>query len=109
MSEPLPPDGFDSIGEIEFASAQEGGAYAEAVALWHTPFALVLEFLAPTRPPQESSADPARLPPERIVSRVRLPIGLAFDLIRGVSAIMTGYEAEWGEIRRPEPRPRGAP
>ena len=109
MSEPLPPDGFDYLGEIEFASAQEGGAYAEAVALWHTPFALVLEFLAPTRPPQESPADAARLPPVGIVSRVRLPIGLAFDLIRGVSAIMTDYEAEWGDIRRPEPRRRGAP
>ncbi len=38
----------------------------------------------------------------RVVARIRIPVGLAFDLIRMVHATMARYEDEWGEIRRPE-------
>ena len=41
--------------------------------------------------------------PARIVARVRIPSGFAFDLIRMIHATMEVYEAEWGEIRPPEP------
>jgi len=42
--------------------------------------------------------------PARVVSRVRIPAALVFDLIQTIQARMGAYEAEWGEIQRPEPR-----
>ena len=109
MSAPVPPEDFTGADGFELLPELEGGAYAEGVALWHTPFTLVLDFLVPTFPPRDGQSGPEPVQPARVVARVRLPIGMAFELIRGVSAIMGDYEAEWGEIRRPEPRPRGEP
>jgi hypothetical protein len=69
------------------------------VSLWLTAFTIVFDFYVDTELPRPDSES---LQSRRIVSRVRLPIGLAFDLIRGVGGMMSGYEAEWGEIRRPD-------
>jgi hypothetical protein len=48
----------------------------------------------------ETSADP----PPLVVSRVRITVGLAFDVLRALNATMTLYEAAWGEIVRPRRR-----
>ena len=40
--------------------------------------------------------------PHTVVARVRLPVGLIFDIIKTINTDMTSYEATWGEIRRPE-------
>jgi hypothetical protein len=36
-----------------------------------------------------------------IGSRVRIPVGLVFDVLTGINIVMTNYERDFGEIRRP--------
>ena len=39
--------------------------------------------------------------PCRLVSRIKLPVTLVFDVIRILNATMTSYEDRYGEIHRP--------
>lgn len=87
----------------------EEGAYAHTVAVWHTAYDFTMDFavtqLAQPSDPEDSESPP--VVPARVVSRVRIPPTLVFDLIRTINASMESYEAEWGEIRSPEPRDEG--
>ena len=88
---------------------QEAGVYAETVAVWHTPYDFVIDFgsIQLAQPVNPEDPDSPFEVPARVVSRVRIPAGLVFDVIRTINARMTAYEAEWGEIRAPEPRQQG--
>jgi hypothetical protein len=90
---------------------QEAGVYAETVAVWHTPYDFVIDF-GSIQIAQPSDPDDPASPfevPARVVSRVRIPTGLVFDVIRTINARMEQYEAEWGEIRGPEFREGDTP
>ena len=39
----------------------------------------------------------------RVVSRVKIPVTVLFDVLRALNENMTRYEQVFGEIRRPEP------
>ena len=83
---------------------QEAGVYAHAYAIWHTAYDFILDFavtqLAQATDPEDPDA--GHVVPARVVARVRIPPGLVFDLIQTINERMTQYEAEWGEIARPE-------
>jgi hypothetical protein len=85
---------------------QEAGTFAETVAVWHTPYDFVIDFALVQLAQPSDPADPASPleVPARVVSRVRIPAGLVFDLIKTINARMDAYEAEWGPIRAPERR-----
>lgn len=83
---------------LAFAIGPDAGFYAEGVWIWHTPFTLVFDFYVRA---ESSNTEAVSVPSDRIVARVRLPIGLAFNLIRGASDIMSAYESEWGDIHVP--------
>jgi hypothetical protein len=82
---------------------QEEGVYAENMAIWHTPYGFVLDFgvyeLAQQVDPEDH--EKGYVTPIRVTARVRIPAGLAFDMIRLVNARMEAYEQQFGEIRRP--------
>lgn len=94
---------------IDLPAELEGGAYANVLAAWHSAYEFTLDFAStgPVRP--RDAADPAAgyEVPCRIVSRVKIPVALIFDVLRTLNEEMTKYESEFGEIRRPEQRPRG--
>jgi hypothetical protein len=77
--------------------------------VWHTPYDFIVDFAAIqlARPVDPGDPEPEIEIPARVVSRVRLPAGLVFDVIQTINARMEGYEREWGEIHRPEPREGG--
>jgi len=80
------------------------GAYANILSVWHTAYEFTLDF-AQTQPPQP--ADPANpeaggVVPCRIVSRVKIPVTIAFNVIRALNENMTQYEERFGEIKRPD-------
>jgi len=85
---------------------QEAGTYANTVAVWHTGYDFVIDFATfqLIQPVDPENPEAGAVVPARVVSRVRIPAGLVFDLIRTINARMESYEAEWGEIRAPEPR-----
>ena len=40
--------------------------------------------------------------PCRVVSRIKIPVTLIFDMLRTVNGIMTQYEDQFGPIKRVE-------
>ena len=91
---------------IELPDELQGGAYANVLAAWHSAYEFTLDFAStgPVRPRDTPDATPAFEVPCRIVSRVKIPVPLVFDVIRTLNEEMTKYEAEFGEIRRPQQR-----
>lgn len=76
------------------------------MAVWHTPYDFIIDFAAIqlAQPSDPADPDSPLEVPARVVSRVRIPTGLVFDVIRTINARMEAYEAEWGEITPPELR-----
>lgn len=87
----------------------EAGAYAHTIAVWHTAYDFTLDFAVTqfAQPSDPNDPDSPSVVPARVVVRVRMPPTLVFDVIRTINARMEAYEAEWGEIQRPEPREEG--
>ena len=81
------PDDF----EIRIPEYLEAGVYANSITVWHTRAEFTLDFLA--RPVDQAEPDVALA-----VSRVRVPTIFMFDLMRRLSADLTDYEREYGEI-----------
>ena len=94
---------------IDLPDALEGGVYANVLAAWHSAYEFTLDFAStgPVRPhltgPDSSEASGYEVPC-RIVSRIKIPVPLVFEVIRTLNEEMTKYEAEFGEIRRPQQR-----
>jgi hypothetical protein len=84
---------------LEIDPELEGGVYANLVSAWHTPYEFTLDFAAAQRPSLDDPEGSADL--WRVVSRVRIPVALVFDVIRELNETMTSYERKFGEIRRP--------
>lgn len=85
--------------EINLPDDLTAGAYATWVGVWHTRYELVLDFGVSER--EETDDDRV---PIRVVSRVRVPVGFAFELLSHVSNGMIEHERIYGESRRPERR-----
>jgi hypothetical protein len=80
----------------------EGGTYANFLGVWHTGHEFTLDF-AVTQPPiiPEDQNQPVTIPC-RVVTRVKFPPTLIFDIMRALYENMTTYESTFGEILRPE-------
>ena len=106
-----PSEGSDQPQPLHFAidlpEALQGGVYANLLAAWHSAYEFTLDFAStgPLRPSNASDPSAGFEVPCRIVSRVKIPVPLIFDVIRTLNEQMTKYEAEFGEIRRPEQLP----
>jgi hypothetical protein len=85
------------------APEREGGVYSNFVSIWHSPYEFTLDFAATQLPRPAEADDPegGTVIPCRVVARVRIPVTLAFDVIRALNENMTRYEATFGEIVRP--------
>ncbi len=86
--------------EFRLAAELEGGVYANVVAVWHSAYEFTLDFCATQQAEAHDDSAPVVIPC-RVVSRVRIPVTLIFDLLRALNANMTAYEAAFGEIKRP--------
>lgn len=89
---------------IQVPPELEGGAYANFLAVWHTAYEFTLDFAA-TQPVELGDPDdpgsPVRVPC-RVVARVKIPVTVAFDVLRAINENMTRYEAMFGQITRPD-------
>lgn len=70
------------------------GAYANLVGVWHTPHEFAIDFcvVQPFLPGG---------PGAKVVSRVRIPPTIVFDLLKTLNQNLTEYENTFGEIKRP--------
>ena len=99
MSEPDRPTQF----ELNVPPELEGGVYANVLGVWHTAYEFTLDFAA-MQPPQVEDEDDPNSPAFvqcRVVSRVKVPVTVVFDVIRALNENMTKYEEHFGEIQRP--------
>ena len=90
--------------QIQVPNDLEPGVYANFLSVWHTAYEFTLDF-GVTQPPQVDAEDPdgpVRVEC-RVVSRVKIPVTVLFDVLRALNENMTRYEQVFGEIKRPEP------
>jgi hypothetical protein len=79
----------------------EGGVYANVLGVWHTGHEFTLDFaaiqpsVAPANPTEPTTV------PCRVVTRVKIPPSVIFEIMRALSQNMTLYENKFGEIKRP--------
>lgn len=91
--------------EIQVPLEIEAGSYANMLSVWHSPFEFTLDFSV-TLPPTLEDADtdePTVNVPCRVVSRVKLPPTVMFDVLRALNENMTRFESTYGMIQRPAP------
>lgn len=79
--------------QINIPDDLAAGVYSNMVLVWHTAYEFTLDFAAIE--PTDSNRVPCR-----VVSRVRIPPTVIFDLMRALNENMSKYEARFGEIRR---------
>lgn len=86
------------------------GAYANGCGVWSTQNEFTLDFLV-SLPPEPGvhpdTGEPVIVGPQQLVSRIKLPPALIFQLMRNLNAALSQYEAEHGSI--PEFRNPGEP
>jgi len=70
------------------------GSYASLVGVWHTPHEFAIDFcvVQPFLPDG---------PGAQVVSRVRVPPTIVFELLKMLNQNLTEYEETYGEIQRP--------
>ena len=73
------------------------GVYAEIAAVWHTKDGFTIDFLAPVMPATATDGGPAQQQ-ATVVSRVRLPVQVIFQVARAISENVAMYEQTYGEI-----------
>ena len=91
--------------QITVPDALAGGVYANGAGVWHTAHEFTLDFLSllPTDPKQPDVL------PATVVSRIKIPVTVIFDLMRALNTNMSEYEAKFGAIKRVEPRAPDGP
>lgn len=74
------------------------GHYANLVGVWHTPHEFAIDFcvVQPFLPGG---------PGAQVVSRVRIPPTIVFELLKTLNQNLTEYEKTYGEIQRAENNP----
>ena len=88
--------------KIDVPPELEGGTYANVLNVWHTPYEFTLDFGVMQQVVESEDADAPVQVPVRVVSRVRIPVTLLFEVLKALNTNMTGYESTFGSIRPPE-------
>jgi hypothetical protein len=77
--------------EISVPPHLQTGVYANTLSVWHTRSEFTLDFLA--RPADRDEPEVAL-----VVSRVKIPTMIVFELIRRLNDEMSAYESKYGEL-----------
>jgi hypothetical protein len=88
--------------KIDVPPELEGGTYANVLNVWHTAYEFTLDFGVMQQVGEVEDPDAALQVPVRVVSRVRIPVTLLFEVLKALNTNMTGYESTFGPIRAPE-------
>lgn len=91
--------------QIDVPPELEGGTYANVLNVWHTAYEFTLDFGVMQQVGEPEDADAPVQVPVRVVSRVRIPVTLLFEVLKALNTNMTGYESTFGSIRAPQAPP----
>ncbi len=85
---------------IEFPAEAAGGVFADFVSVWHSDDVFTLDFAAMTGPPQQiedsASGEVTTHISARIVSRVRIPPGQVFEIMKALEQHLSDWERTTG-------------
>jgi Protein of unknown function (DUF3467) len=94
MSAPPPPPHLN----LNLPPEQEGGVYANIVAVWHDGDGFILDFSVIVTAPQpatnQDTGQNVTLINAKVVSRVRIPASQAFELMKALNTQLSQWEAE---------------
>lgn len=89
--------------QITLPPELEVGAYSNVLHVHHTAYEFTLDFGVMQPAQQDEPDDPVRVP-VRVVSRVRIPVTLLFEVLKALNQNLSNYEATFGPIGEPKPR-----
>ena len=91
--------------EIAVPADVEVGEYASFASVWRAQDCFILDFATEVRPPEvvEEAATGTRYVhiPARVVSRVRIPPGQVWELMKALEQNLSAYERETGKSHGP--------
>jgi hypothetical protein len=85
----------------------EAGVYSNFLGVWHSGHEFTLDFA--TTQPSRVGEDGTVVIPCLVVSRIKVPPTLLFDIIKTLNENMTKFEGAFGEIQSREPRSQDEP
>jgi hypothetical protein len=77
----------------------EAGTYATFAGIWHDRDGFILDFAVATHPMQAGADEDGnnfQVLPARVVSRIRIPYGQAWEFMKGLTTELGLYEQEFG-------------
>lgn len=88
------------VPQIRTPEDKAAGVYANGVGVWFVPTEFTLDFVVSL--PTEVGTDPdghqVPVAPQQVVSRVKIPPPLVFQLMRNLNSAMDQYEKQFGKI-----------
>lgn len=94
--------------QITLPPELEGGTYSNVLHVHHTAYEFTLDFGVMRPAERDDPSGPVRVP-VRVVSRIRIPVTLLFEVLKALNQNLTNYEATFGPIGEPkaqQPPPR---
>jgi hypothetical protein len=86
--------------EIAVPTDKEVGEYASFASVWRAQGSFVIDFATEVRPPEvredPESTTPYLHVPAQVVSRVRIPPGQVWELMKALEQNLSAYERESG-------------
>lgn len=75
------------------------GVYADAAMVWCTQHGFTIDILSASAPPHPDEEDDGKVVQDAaVVSRVRVPVSVIFQLARAIGEQVATYEAQFGPI-----------
>lgn len=80
--------------KVEVPSEELGGSYANFLSVWHTAHEFTLDFgvTQPSQPTDPADDNSPVVVNCHVVSRVKIPVPVVFDVLRALNQNMTRYE-----------------
>jgi hypothetical protein len=96
------PPNVPRRGQINMSAEPEieRGVYADFVGVWHQKHCFVLDFAALVRPPsvaEDETGEQINNLDARLVSRVRIPPGQVFEIMKALEKQLSQWERETGQ------------
>lgn len=85
--------------EIEIPDELQAGVYANLLNVWHSPYEFTLDF-AVIHGNQAREEDDEQVVPARVVSRVRIPPNIMFEVLKALNSNLSKYEANIAQLQR---------
>jgi hypothetical protein len=83
---------------VKMPKELQGGTYADFIRAWHTSDAFVLDFATFSEPPRKE--DDKVILDAVVVSRVRIPPGQVFELMKALEQQLSAWERETGKVKQ---------